>query len=346
MTTLYEGWLTKDGGWMGSSKNRYCVLASVSQGKTFTFDYYLDETKSDKKGTFLVSRNSNFKKVGDYSFTIEITSSESRKVGSAVRFDALPETFPLWEKAFLLAENPLKPSQKTTNDLMIIGTTTSLGISTVKSLLANPKSKDFLIFTGVPDLNSPQTEQLKLPSINLVYADLEDYSSMKSSFEGIDCLFVIALEYQNSAAIAINAVNAAIEAKVTQVVVVSSSLPANTTLGGQGIAVEEHVKASGITYTILRLPLFMEDVLVQLETVSSKLEFYSPLAATASSHAASLKDLGESIAAVMMNYRAYAGKTLVLNGTFIPESSYSDALSAVLETKVTHVQVSIDTALL
>jgi len=325
---------------MGASKNRYCVLASESDGKTFTFDYYVDETKTDQKGTFLVSRSSNFKKVADNSFTIEVSASESRKTGSAVRFDALPETFALWQKAFLLAENPLKPSQELTNDLMVIGASTPLGLSTVKSLLANPKSKDFLIFTGVSDLNSSQTEQLKLlTDINLVYSDLEDYSSMKASFDGIDCIFIIALEYQNGASVAINAITAAIEAKVNHVVVISSSLPAGTIFGDQGIAVEEYVKASGILYTIVRLPLFMENVIDQLDTVSSKLEFFSPLPATASSHAASLKDIGDSIAAVMLDYRTYAGRTLVLNGTAVADSSYSEAFSAILGAPVKHVQV-------
>lgn len=325
---------------MGASKNRYCVLASESDGKTFTFDYYVDETKTDRKGTFLVSRSSNFKKVADHSFTIEVSASESRKTGSAVRFDALPETFALWQKAFLLAENPLKPSQELTNDLMVIGASTPLGLSTVKSLLANPKSKDFLIFTGVSDLNSSQTEQLKLlTDINLVYSDLEDYSSMKASFDGIDCIFIIALEYQNGASVAINAITAAIEAKVNHVVVISSSLPAGTIFGDQGIAVEEYVKASGILYTIVRLPLFMENVIDQLDTVSSKLEFFSPLPATASSHAASLKDIGDSIAAVMLDYRTYAGRTLVLNGTAVADSSYSEAFTAILGAPVKHVQV-------
>ena len=341
MSILYEGWLTKDGhGFFGSAKKRYCVLKIAEHGKTFIFDYFVDETKSDQKGTFLISRNSKFTKSGAFGFTVEISSAEVRKSGSAVEFEAAnAESFKLWEKAFLLAENPLKPSLVKTNDIMVIGASESIGVVTVQAL--TKYAKDFVIFAGVSDLNAPENDALNIKGINLVHADIQDPSTLEVAFAGIDALFIVAPVVENRGLITIDAINAAIAAKVAQVVVISTSLPAGTIFGDQFLPVEEYVKNAGIKFTIVRVPPFMENINGQLASIGGKGEFYSPVASNVNIAAASLKDLGESIAKVLVNYNQYTGMTLNLNGPAYLEQSYAEAFSKVVGKPVKHVKVKI-----
>lgn len=340
MSILHEGWLTKDGhGFMGSAKKRYCVLKIAEHGKTFIFDYFVDETKSDQKGTFLISRNSRFTKSGATSFTVEISSAEARKSGSAVEFEAVNvESFKLWEKAFLLAENPLKPSMVKTNDLMVIGASETLGVATIQAL--TKYTKDFVVFAGVSDLNAPENDALNLKGINLVHADMEVPSTMEAAFAGIDCLFIVVPVVEKRGLLSIDTIKAAVAAKVAHVVVISSSTPAGTIFGDQFLPVEEFVKNAGIKFTIVRLPIFMENINGQLESIGGKGEFYSPVASSVKVAAASVRDLGEGIGKIMANYTQYAGMTLNLNGPAYSEQNYAEAFSKVVGKPVKHVKVN------
>ena len=133
MTFLLEGWLKKDGGKSGYGKPRYCSLKFGNE--VFTLDYYEDQEKLNKKGTFVIARNSNFKKIANdtnkltaytsfkfarltsfaeipdeefvFGIDVALSQSASRKVGSQVVFSTSSEdSFKLWEMAFANAKPP------------------------------------------------------------------------------------------------------------------------------------------------------------------------------------------------------------------------------------------------
>ena len=88
MTELLKGWLVKDGGLLGLSKKRYFILslaesAGTAHGKNLILDYYTDEDKVTKKGTFLLSLDCNFTKIDNCKFSIklDLSSSTNRKEG-------------------------------------------------------------------------------------------------------------------------------------------------------------------------------------------------------------------------------------------------------------------------
>jgi len=342
MSVLFEGWLTKDGGALGSAKKRYCVLTVAAHGKTFMFDYYIDGEKLDKKGTFLLARDCKFTKVGQTSFSIEVSSSGSRKSGSSVEFGApTAEAFSLWEKAFVYAENPLKPSVAKTNDLMVIGASGYIGVATIKSLMKF--KKDFTIFAGVRNLDSPKNAPLAIPGVTLVKADMNLPHTMVPAFTGVDCVFVVTPGDKERTNLSIAAIKACKEAGVPHVIVLSftSVTVPGTVFADQGILIEDYVKNSGITYTIVRLPMFMENVLGQMESIACKGEFYTPIASNILYNAASVGDIGECVAKIMMNVKQYAGMTLNLTGALCSESQYAEAFSEALGAPVKHVLVGI-----
>lgn len=324
MSVLFEGWLTKDGGSMGSSKKRYCVLTVAAHGKTFMFDYYSDDDKIEKKGTFLLARDSKFSKVGTNSFSIEVSSSGSRKSGSTVEFGCpTAESFSLWERAFVYAENPLKPSLVKTNDLMVIGSSGYIGVATVKSLAKY--SKNFSIFAGVRDLGSPKNAPLTMSGVTLVKADMNLPLSMAPSLNGVDCVFIVAPGHSERTALSIAAIKACKDANVGHIVVLSvtSVTIPGTSFADQFIPIEEFTKTCGIPYTIVRLPMFMENILGQMESIACKGEFYSPIPSNASYNAASVGDIGECVAKIMTNCKQYSGMTLNLTGALCTESDYA-----------------------
>lgn len=88
MTELHHGWLIKDGGMLGLAKKRYFVLslaesAGTAHGKNLIFDYYTDEDKATKKGTFLLSIDCKFTKLDNnkFSLLLDLSSSKNRKDG-------------------------------------------------------------------------------------------------------------------------------------------------------------------------------------------------------------------------------------------------------------------------
>jgi uncharacterized protein YbjT (DUF2867 family) len=349
-TLILEGWLVKDGNMLGSWKNRFCSLTFADN--QFTLDYYVSDNKAEKKGTFVIPRKSGFAKVPDSGdikncFSVEVSQSGSgsRKAGAKVTFSApTVESYVLWEKAFLNAKAPVgvmpgvgksfgKP------ELMVIGASGYVGVATVNSLAAF--SKDFVIKAGVRDVSSAKNSSLVGAGIKLVQADMSKPKTLVPALSGVKVAFVVVPGHADRTALAIAGIKACKDAGVGHVVVLSvcSVVKPGTIFADQFIPVEEYTKSCGIPYTIVRLPLFMENVLGQMQTIATTAQFYTPLDSHVQQNCASVGDIGEAVAKIMAKAEGYAGKTLSLTGTPVNEAQFAEAFSEVLEKPVSHVPV-------
>jgi uncharacterized protein YbjT (DUF2867 family) len=347
---LLEGWLVKDGNMLGSWKNRFCTL--TFSDNQFTLEYYVSDNKAEKKGTFIIPRNSGFSKVVDsgdikncFSLEVSQSGSGSRKAGTRVTFSApTVESYNLWEKAFVHAKPPVgvmpgvgksfgKP------ELMVIGASGYVGVATVNSLVAY--SKDFIIKAGVRDISSPKNTSLVGTGIKLVAADMSKPKTLVQALNGVKAAFIVVPGHADRTALAIAGIKACKDAGVQHIVVLSvcSVVKPGTIFADQFIPIEEYTKTCGIPYTIVRLPMFMENVLGQMQSIATAQQFYTPLDASVVQNCASVGDIGETVAKIMAKSEMYVNKTLSLTGTPVKESDFAAAFTEVLGQKVSHITV-------
>ena len=348
---LLEGWLVKDGNSMGGWKNRYCSLTFANN--QFTLDYFVSDDKAEKKGTFVFARNSGFTKVADSGdnkncFSLEVADSGSlgRKAGARVTFSSpTVEGYVLWEKAFLNAKAPVgimpgvgKSFGK--HELLVLGASGNVGAATIRSLAAY--SKEYIIRAGVRDISSAKNAPLAATGAKLVAANMANPKALVTVLNGVKVVFVVVPPTADRATLSIGAIKACKDAGVQHVVVVSgmSADKVGTIFADQFTAIEQYTKTAGIPYTIVRLPLFMENVLGQMQSIASNLQFYSALDSNKRYSAASVGDIGEAVAKIMASPQAYVNKTLHFGGTPVCENDYAVAFSGVLEKAVSHTTVT------
>jgi len=86
---LFSGWLVKDGGSLGSAKKRYCVLSLVyqpappepsSSGPRLVLFYFVDQERTQQKGSFLLAADCSFTKLSSTKFKITLVGG-SRNQG-------------------------------------------------------------------------------------------------------------------------------------------------------------------------------------------------------------------------------------------------------------------------
>ncbi|KAJ1424395.1 hypothetical protein B484DRAFT_398305, partial [Ochromonadaceae sp. CCMP2298] len=256
---------------MGSWKNRYCTL--TFQNNEFEFEYYVSDDKKDKKGVFTIARASGFKKAPNSGeikncFSIEVAESggTGRKAGAKVVFSAPSvEAFVLWDKAFAEAKAPVgvmpgvgrsfgKP------ELMVLGASGYIGVATVKSLCL---LGDYNIKAGVRDVSSAKNISLVMGGAQLVQADLSKPKTLLPALRGVKVVFVVVPGHLERTALSIAGIKACKEAGVEHIVVLSicSADKAGTLFADQFSPIEAATKTCGLPYTIVRLPMFMENVL-------------------------------------------------------------------------------------
>jgi len=245
-----------------------------------------------------------------------------------------------WERALVQAENPTKAVVVKKRNLIVLGASSSIGLATIKQL--SKLTGDITVYATVADLTSPETEPLRLPGIVLKAADLTKPESMSSLLVGFDVVFIIAPEDKNRAVVVIDTINVCKSSKVGHIVVLSgitATLP-STIFGAEFHLVETAVRESDIPFTIVRVPLFMENILSQLQLIGGKGDFFSPLPSTTVYNAASISDIGETVSKIVADSKQYVGMTLSLTGAVYSEKDYAEAFSAVLGSPVKHVKVS------
>jgi len=348
---LLEGWLVKDGNMLGSWKNRYCVL--TFEENAFTLEYFVSDDKAAKKGTFVIARTSGFAPSADSGdikncFSIEVAAagSGSRKAGTKVIFSApSAEAFALWEKAFKDGKAPVgimpgvgksfgKP------ELMVIGSSGYVGVATVNSLAAY--ATEYNIKAGVRDVSSAKNSSLVGGGVKLVNADMSKPRTLVPALSGVKVAFVVVPGHSDRTALGIAGIKACKDAGIGHIVVLSvcSVVRPGTIFGDQFIPIEEYTKSCGLPYTIVRLPMFMENVLGQMQSIATGQAFYSPIEGDGVQNCVSVGDVGEAVAKIMAFPAEYVNKTLTLAGTPVSEGDFAKAFTDVLDGPVNHVCVS------
>ena len=141
----------------------------------------------------------------------------------------------------------------------VIGASGSIGSATVSALAAKYADK-VEIRAGVRNPDKAP-ESIKAPGVTIVQAVMGEKEKLKEIFKGVDALFIVTPGAEDRAPLTIKTAEAAKEAGVKFILVVSvpSFVFSDTIFGKQLQEVEDKVSKLGVPNSFLRLPLFIDN---------------------------------------------------------------------------------------
>lgn len=186
---------------------------------------------------------------------------------------------------------------------------------------------DFLIKKGIPANNisalvrdATKAQDLKTKGINLKIGDYDNYASLLEAFKSVDKLLLVSgTDVVNRGKQHVNAVNAAKEAGVKHIIYTSFERKNETEaspialLAKSHIDTENHIKASGMAFTILRNNLYLDALPMFFGEQVLETGIFLPAGDTKSAFALR-KDLAEAAANILTS-QGHENKEYALSNT-------------------------------
>ncbi|CAI5950576.1 unnamed protein product [Closterium sp. NIES-64] len=220
--------------------------------------------------------------------------------------------------------------------ILITAASGAIGKATIKALGKTPDS--FIVKAGVRDPTKSADLTALAPNASPVAADPLKAAEIAAALQGVDYVFVIAPGHADRQKISIAAIDAAkaAGAKFILVLSVSTAELTDTIFGGQFAPVEAHTKASGVPFTVIRLPLFMENNYGFAESIKDASAIYSSYEPDKPFTAVSVDDVGEAAAKIFADPEAHKGKTYNLTGPSATATDIAQAFSNALGKTVSY----------
>jgi uncharacterized protein YbjT (DUF2867 family) len=215
--------------------------------------------------------------------------------------------------------------------ILVIGAGGKVGRPAVERLLDKGEAVRALT-------RDPEKMADRWPGVEAVAGDLDRPETLPAAFQGVESALVISAGNDVAGEDA-NAIDAATAAGVGHVVLLSSQgAMAGVASGPFHAPGEERLRASGLSWTILRPAIFMANAVMWRDTIKAQGVFYEPTGTGA--HAMiHPSDIGE-VAAEVLATPGHEGQIYELTGPeAITSADCAAALSAVLGTEVRHVDI-------
>eukprot|EP00052_Salpingoeca_macrocollata_P001810 m.27715 g.27715 ORF g.27715 m.27715 type:complete len:272 (+) comp11700_c0_seq2:55-870(+) len=202
-----------------------------------------------------------------------------------------------------------------TGPIVVLGSSGSVGSSTLKALA--DKFPKYKVRAAVRDPASEKAKGLPQGNIELVAGDMSQPETLPSLLEGASVVFIVTPGDADRAQLATNAIEAAQRAKIPFVVVSVLTAETETIFGKQFTQIEAAAKKSPVHYTILRLPIFIENNFASVESVKTQSTIYGPAKPWVVFTPVSVKEVGEAAATILTHPKKHANKTyrLTTQGT-------------------------------
>ena len=201
------------------------------------------------------------------------------------------------------------------------------------------------VIVGVRDPPSPENANLKaigcqLIAVNLMATNL--HNSIKR-LKQIDAAFVVSPATNSKVQETCHAINALKRAGVSHVIVLSNTVvdcDKTTYFGEQCRSVESYCKQSGLSYTIVRVPMYMDNYCSQIDSIFNNGVFYRPVDPNTRRNIVCIADVGEAVGQMALRPAAFLDKTINLNGPLTSCEQAARAFSKALGKPVVYEKVS------
>ena len=245
--------------------------------------------------------------------------------------------------------------------VLVFGATGQVGTATIKAL-----AEHRLGYTGqtsvavvgeiraaVRNVGSKKAAALaEIDGVEIYPVDWTEPSTLVDAMIGVDSVFIIAPPSIDRADLVRNVADAAKDADVQEIVLLSCTLASKpgTLFGEQFSAIEEHVIRLKIPTVVLRVPLFYENVLLQLDTIKTERKLYGPGSADAPRTNVAVADVGAVAAHLLCGVGAYIPKkryhwrTFTLHGPAFSSHQLAACLTAQYSKQINYAQISYSDA--
>ena len=224
--------------------------------------------------------------------------------------------------------------------VFVIGASGNIGSATVSALAAKYADK-VEIRAGVRNPDKAP-ESIKAPGVTIVQAVMGEKEKLKEIFKGVDALFIVTPGVKERASLTTLTAEAAKEAGVKFLMVISGRPSPNTFLGKQLQEVEDNVIKVGVPHCFIYLPFFMEVNWRRRKTIVGQSAFYASLPPNTPNIYVVIEDAGKATAAILADYTKHEGKSYDITSDCFTNAELAAAFTEALGKEVKYVQVSLE----
>ena len=224
--------------------------------------------------------------------------------------------------------------------VFVIGASGNIGSATVSALAAKYADK-VEIRAGVRNPDKAP-ESIKAPGVTIVQAVMGEKEKLKEIFKGVDALFIVTPGVKERVSLTTLTAEAAKEAGVKFLMVISGRPSPNTFLGKQLQEVEDNIIKVGVPHCFICLPFFMENNWGNRETIVGQSAFYASLSPDTPNIYVVVEDAGKATAAILADYTKHEGKSYDITSNCFTNAELAAAFTEALGKEVKYVQVSLD----
>lgn len=230
--------------------------------------------------------------------------------------------------------------------ILVTGATGQQGGAVVDALLNG--GYDVSAMTRNPD--SEKVKALAARGVDIVTGDMDDRESLTEAFRGFDSVFLMGTPYEagveRETAQGFNAVDAAREAGISHLVYTSvADADRNTGVPhfDSKQRVEDHLKESGVPYTIIAPAYFFDNALSPFSLPGLQDgAFALAMPADRSLQGVSVKNIGELAALAFEIPDRFFGKRINLAGDDLNGSGYAEAISSASGRSIGYFEVPME----
>eukprot|EP00189_Rhodosorus_marinus_P010348 CAMPEP_0184738158 /NCGR_PEP_ID=MMETSP0315-20130426/884_1 /TAXON_ID=101924 /ORGANISM="Rhodosorus marinus, Strain UTEX LB 2760" /LENGTH=284 /DNA_ID=CAMNT_0027205763 /DNA_START=92 /DNA_END=943 /DNA_ORIENTATION=- len=228
--------------------------------------------------------------------------------------------------------------------LMVIGASGKVGSATLEGLSAVHDPETTLILAGVRNVG--KAEALKaLPGVEVVHAEMGD-PKLETTFVGVDSLFIVTPPAKDAAPSVLQTMKSAGAAGVKHVMVVSVMTAGRDSIYGRQYGfIEGGIKLLSFDYTVLRLPMFIENYYMYRDGIVSESAIYTPMHPSKPYVPVVITDAGKMAAKIMLNPHPHHGKIYKVTAPAHTLQELTAQFSAALGKEISCVRVPYETAL-
>lgn len=210
---------------------------------------------------------------------------------------------------------------------VVIGANGCVGVATLESILMR-SSGEVDVYAGVRNEKKFEQHRLKLPTVK---TDMSNRRELTKNLRGFERAFIVVPCDRERTGLASIALDACKAAGVKFVLLLSVTIANTQTIfGKQFKPIEDRAKALGIHYTIIRLPLFMDNLFAHASTVKQENRICDPRCPRSKFASVSIQDIGKCAADILIDPQPHYGRTYNLVSQKYSMIDLSQSMSKVL----------------
>jgi uncharacterized protein YbjT (DUF2867 family) len=189
----------------------------------------------------------------------------------------------------------------------VVGASGLVGRATLSSLE---------VFSSLPiKVKAISRDPSKLPGLSshveAVAGDFADGAGLATALKGVSIALLVTPGAQDRTQLMVNAIQAAKEAGVRTLVIISvpSVAKPESIFGSQMLPIEQAAFSSGIRTVVLRCPLFFENQLGNIQSITTQGTIYGPGEPDRPFAAVAVQDIGRVAAAILVDPTPHHGQS-------------------------------------